>query len=320
MKLDEIRSKIGNGHLNKAISEALKISKGTDFHDAMLALSGRFKSLDDEALMGTLSNQEVTQQKAKITSDLLRLITKMEAESISEATATESDSGSSINVSGSNYTVISGVTNSRINIGSKTPVNQEDKKKILFIYSTPDGKNALNFGKEIKKIKEALLTSESKHRDNFLFEVEEAVEAEKLFRLLNQQKADFVHIAIHGSKKKGLLFQNQHGQEYAIAADELSDTFELLSLKHRPECIILNACHSEKEALAVSKFANYTIGNKEAMPDEAAIAFTKAFYEMIFDGEDIEYAFKRAILAIKHMKMTAEDGIEIHDIPVLFKQ
>lgn len=322
MNIKDIRELVAGAKYRRAISALKAIAQNTDFYDNVIALSARYEAIEDESLSGTLSNENEAKQKAAIAKDILRIIGKMEKElNTNNKPELGSNNNPGISVSGNSNTVYSGIHNSTINNGSNKPENKDnppDKKKILFIYSTPSGKMMLNFGHEIKRIKEALKTSNYRDRNKFEFVVEEAVEADKLFRLLRNQKADFIHIALHGSKRKGLLFENSFGQEYAISAEDMKDTFELLTMRHKTHCVILNACHSEDEAAAVSVFTGYAIGNRESMPDEAAIVFTRAFYEMIFDGEDVEYAFKVAVMALKRLRMQPEEGVEIHDIPVLF--
>ena len=60
------------------------------------------------------------------------------------------------------------------------------------------------------------------------------------------------------------------------------------------QCVILSACYSEDVARAVRAYVPWVIGCDESIADEAAIAFSRAFYRALANGEDYEKAFRHA--------------------------
>ncbi|MGB5636452.1 MAG: hypothetical protein WBM86_27240, partial [Waterburya sp.] len=58
------------------------------------------------------------------------------------------------------------------------------------------------------------------------------------------------------------------------------------------ECVILNACYSKVLGEAINQHINHVIGTKGAIRNDAAIAFSKGFYESLADGESIASAME----------------------------
>src|SRR6185369_5923130 len=56
-------------------------------------------------------------------------------------------------------------------------------------------------------------------------------------------------------------------------------------------CVVLNACFTEAEADAIAEHVDYVVGTRAALPDPAAIAFSKGFYRTIGAGESLKKAF-----------------------------
>jgi hypothetical protein len=59
--------------------------------------------------------------------------------------------------------------------------------------------------------------------------------------------------------------------------------------------VILNACYSQEQADAISKYVKYVIGTTKAIADTHAIEFSKGFYlKLAQDSENIKRAFGAA--------------------------
>ncbi|AUB35463.1 putative ATPase, archaeal AAA+ ATPase superfamily [Nostoc flagelliforme CCNUN1] len=83
-------------------------------------------------------------------------------------------------------------------------------------------------------------------------------------------------------------------------------------------CVLLNACHSEKTAIAISQYINYAIGMNQPIEDKAAIEFAKGFYDGLgYKNSGNQNLFQRAfdegIVAIQL------SGISENLTPVLLK-
>ena len=78
--------------------------------------------------------------------------------------------------------------------------------------------------------------------------------------------------------------------------------------------MVLNACYSEIQAIAIAKCIPYVVGMKKAIGDAAAIEFAVAFYDGLGAGDSVEFAYKLACNAIQWA------GIPENCIPVLLKR
>lgn len=286
--VSEIRKLISNNFLEAAFTEMHKLLLATNALEDLLVLENRYNDLSSKAL--TTSFNQRTNENSLIVSEMLRLLRNYESGSIAQ--------------------------NPKNNAGHW----QTGKNKILYIYSNPKNKIQLDFGNEIRKIKRALQSGDTENRNKIEFQVEEAVEARELFRIIRKHKPNILHISMHASRTKGMLFQNETGNEHPITSDEFADFFELEQNRRNLECAIFSACNSLDIAKAVVQHTLLAVGMQDFIPDEAAIAFARGFYESIFDGENIEYAYKLGKLAIKIEKMQPDGKIPVHEIPVLLKQ
>lgn len=79
------------------------------------------------------------------------------------------------------------------------------------------------------------------------------------------------------------------------------------------ECVLLNACYSETQAVAIAEHINYVIGMNQAIGDKAAIVFAMGFYQAIGAGRKIEEAYQLGCVQIRF------HGTPEHLIPVLVK-
>jgi hypothetical protein len=194
------------------------------------------------------------------------------------------------------------------------------KKQVLFICSSPTGKNPLDFGKELSKIKTALQQADL--RDTFNIEIETSVRADDLLRILSRKPyPHIVHISMHSSKSEGLYFEDTNGDEFPMSVANFQKIFQLISTKHKPEAVILSACNSWQHGQAVKGCAKHVIATNDFFPDKIAILYANKFYEMIFNGEDIPYAHQAAVLSIELAPVPPEDRERVktplHEIPVL---
>ena len=174
------------------------------------------------------------------------------------------------------------------------PSNRDNRiKKILILEANPQRNIELN--EEIRDLKNVI--QQSRDRDKFQIEVGLAVRSKDLPDLILNFEPNIVHFCGHGAGEPGLVFQDKK-----IDTDALSDLFALF--KKHLECVVLNACYSEVQANAIVKHINYVIGMKQAIRDDAAIAFSLGFYRALGYGRSIENAYKFGCNAIQ---LTIED-------------
>ena len=114
-----------------------------------------------------------------------------------------------------------------------------------------------------------------------------------------------VHFCGHGMGKKGLVFEDRHGNSDLVSTDTLKDFFALF--KDRVACVVMNACYSDVQAEAINQHIQYVIGMNQAIQDRAAIAFAIGFYQALGYGKSFEDAFKFGTNAIQ---LALDDGID----------
>ena len=180
------------------------------------------------------------------------------------------------------------------------------KTRIIFFAANPDDTQRLALDNEYKQIKRLLTQSEC--RNDFLLEHAPAVSDDDLQQQLLSFKPDIVHFSGHG-ELNGLHFQDESGKTHFIHQDSLTDFFKLFAGRIR--CLILNACHSEAQATAISEHIDYVIGMNTAIGDEAAVEFAKGFYRALFNGESIAKSYEFGCSAIDLA------GINEYQTPVL---
>jgi hypothetical protein len=211
-----------------------------------------------------------------------------------------------------------GFSQTLINLDGVFKIDQKNftPKKILFVCTGANDKNPFDFGQEFKKIKDALQSSQK--REQFEVEIETGVEADDFLRVVTRYQPDILHIATHSSDNQGVYFQNSAGETQSFSPEELADVFALMQKKFTPELVILSACNSIAQAEAIQPYVGQAIAMQDLWPEEAGLSYAENLYEMIFDGQDINYAHESAVLGVKMAKIAPLGKTKTHEVPVLF--
>lgn len=287
-------------------------------------LKSRFTANENQFNSNLIDKSYYDREKAKINYAIQQKLSEIEkvTKSASPATSSQPDkSGNTMNVTGNGNTSIQGTNDSTIIVGGrdneKEKEDDKNKKKILFLSAAPNNKNELRFSQEIKYIDDALKIG---NRDKkYSLRTKGAVRAEELSRIIRTENPHILHISTHAHRKNGLLFEDLNRNEYPISAEDIESLFARLTRRGtNVECVIFNACNSEAHAEAIQNHINYSVGMQDFIPDEAALKFSKAFYETLFDEDDIMFAYDEGVYAIQIAKMEPEGEIEVHEIPKLF--
>ena len=168
-------------------------------------------------------------------------------------------------------------------------------KTILILSANPKGTTPLRLSEEIRDIKEGL--RRAKRREQFVIESAEAVRYRDIHRAFLDFEPHILHFSGHGAGEEGLVFEDETGQEKLVNGEALAELFELFSDKL--ECVVLNACYSEVQALEIAKYIPYVVGMKKAIGDKAAIEFALGFYDALGAGKDYVFAHKLGCSAVK---------------------
>lgn len=117
-----------------------------------------------------------------------------------------------------------------------------------------------------------------------------AVRTDQIQTELLNNKPSILHFSGHGNKNV-LCFEDREGKPVTIGANMIAD---IVKVYGDLECLVLNACYSENIAEACSKHVKTVIGCNANIADNAAIAFTRGFYQSVAHGRDYENAFSAA--------------------------
>ncbi len=167
-------------------------------------------------------------------------------------------------------------------------------KTILLLAANPKNTSPLRLQEEERDIKERLRLAGYGTEP-----IKSAIAVRP--RDIQQSILDFdpqiIHFSGHGGNEAGLVFEDIDGNPKLISSEALADLFELFS--DRLECVVLNACYSETQALAISQHINYVIGMDRQIGDRAAIEFAVGFYTALGANKPYDFAFKLGCNAIR---------------------
>ncbi|MBD2213992.1 CHAT domain-containing protein [Nostoc linckia FACHB-104] len=185
-------------------------------------------------------------------------------------------------------------------------------RKILILAAIPHG---LRLDKEIRGIEEAI--RRAANRDLFEIRIRTAVRPQDIRRAIAEEEPQIVHFCGHGLEDGSLLLEDDGGNDKPIVPEGLASLFELHA--DYVECVVLNACYSEKSAMAITQYINYAIGMNQTIEDKAAIVFAQGFYDglsykKLTEKDVFQRAFDEGKVAINL------ENISQGQIPVLYQK
>jgi CHAT domain-containing protein len=145
-------------------------------------------------------------------------------------------------------------------------------------------------------------------------ETRTAATAQDLTTAIFEVKPQIIHFAGHGTGNGELCFETPTGETFPVEPSAFAGLLE--ELNDNVQCVVLNACHSRKPALAIEQHVPFVVGMNAAISDEAAIVFAGEFYQALAYGRPIPKAFKIAVAALEVLKIPGADIPQlIHQAP-----
>ncbi|NET61625.1 MAG: CHAT domain-containing protein [Symploca sp. SIO2E6] len=188
-------------------------------------------------------------------------------------------------------------------------MNSNSPVKILFLAADPSNEARLRLQQEHRDIEEKLNLSAQR---GFLLEQRLAVRTTDIIQAILDTKPHIVHFSGHGQQSGNLCFEDEIGQSKAVEPEALAELFKLVA--DQVNCVILNACYSEKQAYAIVEYIPFVIGMNQSISDQAAIAFSVGFYTAFGAQESVEKAYQFGCVQIRL------EGLPEHLTPVLHAQ
>jgi hypothetical protein len=182
--------------------------------------------------------------------------------------------------------------------------------KILFLTAEPTDSARLRLGRELEDIKERLGLANP--QGMFVLEQRLSARPQDISQAIQDFQPNIVHFSGHGESTGELCFENELGNTKPVTVAALTALFKLVTA--HVNCVVLNACYSDIQALAIVEHIPFVIGMNQAIGDKAAIAFAVGFYKALGAKRSIEEAYEFGCVEIQLQ------GISEESTPVLRKK
>jgi len=170
----------------------------------------------------------------------------------------------------------------------------DNKIKVLVIFANPRGTDPLRLGTEDRVIRESIKLS--RHRENISLTIHHATTVHDLRRALLDEEFQIIHISGHGTGS-GLVLEDDLGGKYVVPQQALGELFSAYSPPI--DCVILNACYSMSQGQLTSLGTPFTVAMEGAISDDAAVEFSRGFYDAIGAGKKIDFAYEEGCRTVK---------------------
>ncbi len=159
--------------------------------------------------------------------------------------------------------------------------------RILFLNADPTDTPRLRLQEELRDIRERL--RQANLRETFQLEYALSVRPGDISQAILDFKPHIVHFSGHGTRTGELCLEDESGRTQPVNPEALAKLFKLVA--HQVNCVVLNACYSDIQAKTIVRHIPFVIGMKQAIGDQAAIAFAVGFYKALGGNRSIENAF-----------------------------
>ena len=188
------------------------------------------------------------------------------------------------------------------------PTQEQASMKILFLAANPTTTNPLSLDEEMRAIEEKIRASD--HRDQVEVVSKWAVRPDDLQLALIRQRPTIVHFSGHGAGAPGIVLHGDTpGVDRPVTGDALKHLFRTLPGNLR--VVVLNACYSKDQAVAVSEVVDFVIGMNDSVDDEAARRFAASFYLGLASGLSVHVSFQLGINSVKLHGLPGDDIPEL---------
>lgn len=168
------------------------------------------------------------------------------------------------------------------------------KLRILFLAANPIDTDRLKLDEEYREIQAKLRGTT--HQEHIEFFPWLALRADDLVQLFNEQNVQIVHFCGHGNRSGGLIFVGQNGLAKPASPKALRALFHHFS--NDVKVVVLNACYSELQAIAISEAIDCVIGMTDQISDDAATLFAASFYRALGFGRSVKDAFEQSVISL----------------------
>ena len=148
---------------------------------------------------------------------------------------------------------------------------------VLALFSDPARGSKIRIDEEARELQQLRTPGGLEPHIRFATRVRDIVAA------LRETQPQILHFAGHGLRDGRLVFADDLGSAAGVGLQRLADAIG--STVGVLDCVVLNSCYTGADAEAFRGVARAVAGSVDALPDDAAIAFTRGFYGAIAAGE-----------------------------------
>lgn len=183
----------------------------------------------------------------------------------------------------------------------------DEKIRILFLSANPWNTSRIRVDEEAREIFEKLEQGSERHA----FELVKypGLRPGDLQRLLMKHKPHIVHFSGHGSPAEKIILQGASGRGKQIQPGALVNVFRLY--KDHVRVVVLNACLTRQQALALNEVVDYAIGIDAAIGDKEAVVFAGAFYLALTHKMSVQESFESAKAELGIRDLRRAKGLEL---------
>jgi Effector-associated domain 11/CHAT domain len=308
---DKLRDLIAANKTEQVLQELESVvAKDRELLDSVVLLKKKYTNLKRQDMLGIISFSDSNLENSRITVALLEIIGNLAENQSQSVNDFVERQGNFSNTNILYQQTKRGIENRGVDANIKI---------VLFISSAPNNREGLRFGRELETIRRCFQLGARGSE----FEVfpELAVQPEEILRHLKRHRPAIVHISCHGSRERGMYFENSNGEAIPLSSDILASFFELINIREVVvECVVLSVCDSDTHAKSVHNFVNTSIGMKAAVPDAFAISYAEGFYTGLAEGDNYEDAHEHGkhSMRIKAQSLEYDGETPLNDIPVIY--
>jgi hypothetical protein len=173
---------------------------------------------------------------------------------------------------------------------------------VLMVQCSPGDQHQLRLMSEVRAAKESVRLG--RKGNGFAIQPLLAAASDDLRRALLDKAYDIVHFSGHASPEEW-VFETISGGTSAV---KLSVIRSLVDRYPSVRCVVLNAC--ESVANITTPISPMTIGMYQSIQDEAAIEFSRGYYDALAAGRAIQEAFEEGKINVD-IKGLDPEGIKL---------
>ena len=193
----------------------------------------------------------------------------------------------------------------RTNNASNMNTIDNNKLKILFVAANPSNESRVQTDKEHRIIKSEMERGSQREKFEFLAP-QFAVTIGDLIRAINDNP-NVIHFSGHGINE-GIIITNENNESQILSLKTMNRLFKY---NKSTKYIILNSCYSAVQAKELSQFGMYVVGNNYAVEDNAAVSFSKGFYNGLGEGKKFIAAVNDGLIVVETECPNVLETIEV---------